>query len=214
MTALALQKPQIELPDEHADYYLVDGRRVRRWHTVAREMGLEPQFPQPGEPGYWNTVNAKHRSKQVHAASAMLIRGVPFDLNDLDDESLPYVQAFLTYWTRHGEIAVETETPLYCAALDFCTTPDHHTVRRVNDVKGTDRPWRAWGLQSAAQALALNGGRAGRRIIWLRPKLKTRSYEILEPGDTRAFSDLDFDVVREACAGIEGPAIQAWKRGE
>jgi hypothetical protein len=144
----------------------------------------------------------------------MLLQGIPFDPHALADESIPYVHAFCEFWRRHSLPGAEAETPLYCADLDFCTTPDFHNAYSVNDIKATDRPARSWGLQTAAQALAL-GGKPERRIIWLRPKLKTRApFEILAPDCRRAFSELDFEVVREACAGIEGPAIQAWKRGE
>jgi hypothetical protein len=213
MTAPALKKPLIEFRAETHQYF-VYGREVRAWSTIAKQMGVERRFPQPGEPGYWNTVNAKHRGKQIHQASCWLITGVDFDPAQLDNESIPYVHAFCKFWRRYSLPGAEAETPLYCADLDFCTTPDFHTPYAVYDIKATDRPARSWGVQTAAQALAL-GGKPERRIIWLRPKLKTRQpFEIVEPGDIRAFSELDFDVVREACAGIEGPAIQAWKRGE
>jgi hypothetical protein len=210
MTALALQKPQIEFREEGHKYF-VDGREVRAWSTVAKQMGLVPEF---ADVAYAKVVNAKHRGKQIHQACAMLLQGIPFDPRELADESIPYVHAFCEFWRQHSLPGVDVETPLYCAALDFCTTPDFHTAYSVNDIKATDRPARSWGLQTAAQALAL-GRKPERWIVWLRPKLKTKQpFEILKPGDTRAFSDLDFDVVREACAGIEGPAIRAWKDGK
>jgi hypothetical protein len=207
MTAPALKQPLIEFRAETHQYF-VYGREVRAWSTIAKQMGLVPEFT---DIAYAKVVNAKHRGKQIHQACAMLLQGIPFDPHALADESIPYVHAFCEFWRRHSLPGAEAETPLYCADLDFCTTPDFHNTYSVNDIKATDRPARSWGLQTAAQALAL-GGNPERRIIWLRPKLKTRApFEILEPDCRRAFSELDFEVVREACAGIEGPAIQAWK---
>jgi hypothetical protein len=192
---------------EEGHQYLVDGREVRSWSAIAKEAGLLPEFP---DTAFAKVANAKHRGRQIHEACALLIKGQPFNPQELHDESLPYVQAFLDYWRLHGLSAVSAETPLYNVELDYCCTPDFHTSTKVFDVKTTDRPHRTWGLQLTAQSLAQNN--AARQIIWLRPKLKTRSYEIIPARDPRVFTGLDIQVVYEACRGeYDGPAITAWK---
>jgi hypothetical protein len=207
MTPLAQAKPYEIVFIEEPHGYLVDGRAVRSWSQVAKDAGLLPEFP---DTAFAKVANAKYRGKQIHEACAMLIRGEPFNPQELHDESLPYVQAFLDYWRVHGAGRPRVETPLYCPRLDFCCTPDFFNDHTVYDIKTTDRPARSWGLQTAAQALAHDG--APRRcIIWLRPKLKSRNYEILDD-DSRWFSMQDYRVVEEACRGeYDGPAITAWK---
>jgi hypothetical protein len=113
------------------------------------------------------------------------------------------------------------QTPLYCAELDFCCTPDWHDAWTVNDIKATAKCSRTWGLQTAAQLLA-HGQATTRRIIWLRPKLRAQ-YEIYEGGpgmigpnmNPRIFSVYDFDVVRAACRGnYKAECIERWRDGE
>lgn len=200
---------KIELREEDHTYW-VDGVEKRSWSAIAKAAGLLPDFP---DSAYAKVVNAKHRGRQIHQACAMLILGQPFDVKQLHDEALPYVQAFLEFWNIHGCRAV-AETPLYHPDLDYCTTPDFHTPDTVFDIKTTDRPSRTWGLQTAAQILALGGLSHRRRIVWLRPKLKTKKYELIEPEDCRVFTVQDFEVVREAATGqYDGPAITVWKEG-
>jgi len=199
--------PVIEFQEE-GHVYRVNGVEKRYWSQIAIDAGLAPKMRGPGEPGYENYVNAKHRGRQVGEAAAILIRGQSFDPHQLANESIPYVQAFLDYWHRHAVVAV-AETPLYCAELDFCITPDFHTRTHVFEIKTPRKRERSWALQHAAQALALGGRRGG--IIWLRPHLKTRNHEVLLPPGG-IYSPYDSDVVREACRGeYDGPAITAWR---
>lgn len=204
----------ITLPDPDSDHYLVDGRPVRRWHTILKDAGLLdlPEHPAAQR----HLINAKHRGKQIDDACALLIEGKlrQIEIGAIHDEALPFVQAFGEFWQTHGPLfgrPVSVQQPLYCAPLDYACTPDFFDSHSVNDVKATDRPSRLWGLQLAAQALA-HPDAYERRIIWLRPKLKTRRYELLLYPDARAFSDFDYDVVRELALGdYDGPALRAWK---
>jgi len=204
--------PAITFDPEDEDYCIVPGRgRVRRWHKVARDAGLVEPI---SELAYERVTNAKHRGRQVHEAIEWFLTGRAFDPQDLEDESLPYLQAFLDYWVKHGELLVEVETPIYCAELDFCTTPDFRTRDCVHEIKTTSDRAQIWGLQTAAQQIA--AGTLSRRVIWLRPKLKTRKVDVINGGRLGGTHDvfhyLDFDVVHEACRGeYDGPAITAWK---
>lgn len=208
----------ITLPSEDSEVYLVDGRPVRRWHTVLREAGLAPVLPtHPG--AMRNMINAKHRGKQIHDALPYILRGryYELDLTQVADESLPYLQALLE-WFGAGfnglRPPVQIEQPLYCADLDFCCTPDFHDAISVNDLKTSYDCSPLWGLQLAAQALAHGSTALERRVVWLHPK-KPKSYEVCTPAShPKVFSEHDFDVVRELCGGVyDGPAVRAWKDG-
>jgi len=203
-----MMAPSITFDPEDEDYCLVPGRgRVRRWHKVARDAGLVEPI---SDLAYERVTNAKHRGRQVHEAIELFLKRQPLDVTMIHDEALPYVQAFIEYWDKHGHANVQAEAPQYCVELDFCTTPDFRTPGVVYEVKTASQPNRLWGLQSAAQMIACSA--LVRRVIWLRPKLKTRTFEILEFPDDRVFSEWDGDVVREACRGeYDGPAISAWK---
>lgn len=206
MIAAVPRQPVIQFIEEPHGY-LVDGVPVPSWSELMDKAGLLPVIPPEVMP--W-VINAKHRGKQIHQAAAIIMSGQGFDPDELAPESLPYVQAFVDYWLKHKTHPVDVETPLYSAALGYCCTPDFHTRHAVYDLKTTDRPSRTWGIQTAAQALA--AGAHTRRIVWLRPKLKTRNFEVIEVPDPRVFSEFDFAVVREVCAGTyDGPAITAWK---
>src|SRR5262245_23915492 len=201
----------ITLDPDDEDYYLVDGRQVRRWHKVARDAGLVEPI---SDLAYERVTNAKHRGRQVHEAIELFLKGQPFDPQDLADESLPYVQAFLEYWHRHGVPPTAVEQPIYHPGLNFCTTPDFTIDECVFEVKTQSERSKLWGLQTAAQQIA--AGTLFRAVIWLRPKLKTRSYDVITGGRLGGTADvfhyLDHDVVREACRGeYDGPAITAWK---
>jgi len=208
------RRPVITLPDEDGDFYLVDGLPVRRWHAVEREARLSQ--PMPDHPAALrNIINAKHRGKQIHDAVALILEGKQFDPELLADESLPYVMAFLTYWTECRPLhlgQLRVEEPLWNRDLAYCCTPDFLDDFSINEIKTTDRPSRCWGLQTAAQSLAQGDG-LERRVIWLRPKRKSCPYEVLTPSDPRVFSVYDYDVVREATAGdYDGPATTAWRK--
>jgi hypothetical protein len=198
--------------EEEGHRYFVDDREVHSWSKCMEDAGLLPTFP---DTAFAKVANAKHRGRQIHEACAIFLRGQPLDVTQLHDESLPYVQAFVDYWRKEAHVMIpasslHAETPLYNAELDYCCTPDFHTPVAVYDIKTTDRPSKTWGLQTAAQRLA-HGGQH-RAIVWLRPKLKSRNYELLAPPDPRVFTPHDFDVVREVCKGeYDGPAITAWK---
>jgi hypothetical protein len=186
---------------EDEDYCLVDGRQVRRWHKVARDAGLVEPIP---DAAYEKFINAKHRGRQVHEAIEFFLKGQPFNLEDIDHESLPYLQAFVEYRTTATEPVLQVEQPLYNAELDYCTTPDFCTVTCAYEVKTASQRSPLWALQVSAQVLARGTGDGC--VLWLRPKLKTRKFELL------MFAESYFDVVREACRGeYDGPAITAWK---
>jgi len=198
--------------------YTVNGRPTRYWSQIARDAGLTEE---PPDTALERVTNAKHRGIQVHDACALLLerRDYPGFFDDLHEESLPYVQAFHGFLMEYPSLgrarAVQVETPLYNAALDYCCTPDFHTQSRVYDIKTTAKPSRTWGLQTAAQALA-HGACTTRVIVWLRPKLKTKTYEVhvSENCNPRIFSDLDFQVVEAACRGeYDAKCIQHWKEG-
>jgi hypothetical protein len=199
---------------EEGHQYFVDGRAVRSWSQCMADAGLLPTFP---DTAFAKVANAKHRGRQIHEACAIFLRGQPLDVTQLHDESLPYVQAFCDYWRESGRSPVTVEQPLYCAELDFCCTPDFVLRDHVLDIKTTARPSLTWGLQTAAQALALDpSGAALRSIVWLRPHLKSRSYEVHDHrspwASKQIFSPLDMEVVCEVCRGeYDGPAITAWK---
>jgi len=190
---------------------------VRSWSAVARAAGLLE--PIPDIPAVQQAVaNAAARGAQVDDACAKLMLGQAYSLAKMSDDSLKYLYAFAEYWqdyrsrAAHREIFVQT--PLYCAGLDFCTTPDFHTRNGVFDIKATWKPSRTWGLQLAAQALANDC--TARTIVWLRPKMKTRTHEVFSSTgprpDPRVFSELDFDVVRAAAKGdYEADVIKRWK---
>jgi len=199
--------------------YRVDGEIKRSWSQVSREMGLSVEFP---EAAFAHVENARARGTQVHAYAAdYILRGLPppYDLVDSTDgqpyvhpETVPYLKAFEDFVLASGVSPTAIERPLYSPELDICCTPDFTTKIGVYDIKHTDKPSRTWGLQLACQAIA-HDVLATRAIVWLRPKLKTRRYEVHSSDHSwnRIFTAFDFDVVREACAGIHGPAIKAWK---
>lgn len=199
----------IVLPDPDSPFYLVDGRPVDRWHTKAEKAGLLPNLPQPGEPGYDNVVNAKHRGRQVGQAVEFLLKREPFDFSELHDEALPYVMAFIDCIKQvhmPGPWPSGVEMPVYNAELGYVVKPDWHYPAHPYELKTPHDADRTWGLQEMAQEMAL--GAADGTIIWLRPKLKTRKYEIHQRsqpwqrrrnGTSLIFSDLDRAVVEAAC---------------
>src|SRR5215831_17170133 len=202
--------PAISFDATDEDYCFVAGRgRVRRWHKVARDAGLVPEFP---DAAYQALVNAKHRGRQVDEATQLIMRGDPFDVRALAEESLPYVQVFLAWWQQNRPVfAFDVQRPFYNEYLDYCTTPDFCTAACVYDIKTSSQRSRLWGLQLAAQALA--HGAADRCVVWLRPRLKgPRVHELRDDDYSKIYSRFDYDVVREACRGeYDGPAITAWK---
>src|SRR5262249_18110906 len=141
-------------------------------------------------------ANAEHRGTQIHDACALLLEGQPLDMSTLHEESRPYVEAFMAFLVEYPSLTrsrvIHVETPLYNEALVYCCTPDFHTASRVYDLKTTAKASRTWGLQTAAQALA-HGSCQNRVIVWLRPQLKTKTYEVhvSENCNPRIFSDLD-----------------------
>src|SRR5262245_46744766 len=135
--------PAISFDATDEDYCFVAGRgRVRRWHKVARDAGLVEPI---SDLAYERVTNAKDRGRQVHQGIEFFLKGVPFNPHDLADESLPYMQAFLEYWHKNGARIVEVETPIYCAELDYCTTPDFAFPGIVHEVKTSSECNRLWG---------------------------------------------------------------------
>jgi len=195
--------PAISFDATDDDYCFVAGRgRVRRWHKVARDAGLAPNF---SDMVYERVVNAKHRGRQVHEAIELFLKRQPFDCTQIAEEAVPFVHAFLHYWQHERPIVTQVETPIYCAELDYCTTPDFRNAEYVYEIKTQSERSKLWGLQTAAQQLA--AGVSRRAVIWLRPHLKTRCWQYAD-----CYSPHDLDVVREACRGeYDGPAITAWK---
>src|SRR5262249_35258739 len=149
------------LLDEETHVYRVDGRIVRGFHEMMAPLGLWDELA--SIPAHW-LENAKKRGAQVHDACALIMEGREEELNaqiyDLDDdacaawekETEPYVAAYRAAWLDpacHSVIGsivptLYVETPLYCAELDFCCTPDWHTILSVNDIKTQKKPSRTW----------------------------------------------------------------------
>ena len=209
--------PEIHF-DEATHTYTRNGVVVRYWSQIAIDAGLAEE---PPAIALERVTNAKHRGTQIHDACALILEGRTGTtlLKNLHEESRPYVEAFMAFLVEYPSLtrsrAIHVETPLYNEALDYCCTPDFHTQSRVYDIKTTAKPSRTWGLQTAAQALA-HGACTTRVIVWLRPKLKTKTYEVhvSENCNPRIFSELDFRVVEAACRGdYDAPCIQQWKDG-
>ena len=190
--------------------YTVNGRPTRYWSQIALDAGLAEPLPETA----W-VIEAKHRGTQIHDVCALILERRTVDTSQIAEEALPYIMAFTSFLEAHNIGARVVESPLYNADLDYCCTPDWYTPRRVYELKTTAKPSRLWGLQTAAQALA-HGSAISRVIVWLRPKLKTKQYEVhvSDNGDRRIFSDLDFKVVEAACRGDYGAkCIEQWKEG-
>src|SRR5262249_29647603 len=146
----------------------------------------------------------------------------PYDAVDPADgkpyihpETVPYLDAFETFVIQSGIKPTAIEMPLYSPELDICCTPDFTTNAAVYDIQHTDKPSRTWGLPRACEG-AGDEARTRPTSVWLRLNRKERTSEVhsTDHGWDRISTPMDFDVVREACAGIEGPAIKAWKKLE
>lgn len=211
-----LVPPPVIVLDEFTHTYTVDGVGKRSWSQISRDAGLAEDLS--GVPVH-HLANARARGSQIDDACALFMEGkwTQEHWALLSDESRPYVKAFIDCASDHifprSLSRISVQTPLYCRKLDFCCTPDFHEPLIVNDVKTAKKPARQWGLQTAAQQLA-HGDAMVRRIIWLRPHLKTRQYEIHTDRDMdpRIFSKWDYQVVEDACLGnYDSEAIRAWK---
>lgn len=208
--------------DEETHVYRVDGREVRSWSQIMTDAGLAQDLSMV--PAH-HLANARAKGSQVHDACALIMEGkyTPEHEAVVPEEAKPCVRAFEHYWQGHREWmgTPQVETPLYCASLDFCCTPDYWTHIGVYDLKTTSKVSRTWGLQTAAQWLAHGGNDEHRAIIWLTGKPKARApfgYEVFFSTDNpnrRIFSALDFDVVKAAAQGdYDADCIRRWREGE
>lgn len=214
---LKLRPPPVILLDEIRHEYTVDGVPKRSLSHILRPL-MDDMSSIPAH----ILENAKARGSQVDDACSLIMEGKFTNPHDemLAEEARPYVDAYREFWKLHdfhrAMNPVSVQTPLYCAKLDFCCTPDWHDDLSVNDIKATAKVSRAWGLQTAGQQLA-HGIAMVRRIIHLTPKLKTRQYRVYTDGDgdPRIFSPLDYQVVEAACLGdYEADCIKRWRAGE
>ena len=192
-----------------------------------RILGVEHVGFRPNYGGVSDEVlaNARARGSAIDDACSLIMEGrfTAADWLRLHDEAKPYVLAYQDFWKldpvtyRDEDPTLRVQTPLYCRQLDTCCMPDWHDDVSVNDLKAQDKASREWGLRLAMMALA-HGDATIERSIWLRPKLKTRQYEVHTRNqmDRRIFSKWDSQVVEAICLqDYDAEAIKQWfKEGQ
>ena len=232
--ALYLKPPHRIIFEEATHRYFVvedDGEQrevpsfSKRLEDAEREcrtlLGVEHVGFRPNYGGVSDEVlaNARARGSAIDDACSLIMEGrfTAADWMRLHEQAKPYVLAFQDFLRPFGPILradLCVQTPLYCRKLDTCCMPDFHDDESVNDLKAQDKPNREWGLRLAMMALA-HGEATTERSIWLRPKLKTRSYEVhtRNQGNPKIFSTWDYQVVEAICLqDYDAEAIKQWFR--
>ncbi len=111
--------------DDETHIYRMGGRIVPGVSTILRKAGIAD--PAETDSGFVISDdiidNAADRGKVIHAAIELLDAG-ELDWETVDDECLPYVEAWQAWCEATGFVSIANEWPFYDETHDYCGTGD------------------------------------------------------------------------------------------
>lgn len=134
--------------DEASHEYRLDGRRIPSVTQILHAQGAI-------KTGYY-TEEGRNRGTYVHAACQFLAEG-DLDWSSVLPAYLGYVRSFEQFWTAWNRKPLMVEKPLHHPTYQYGVKPDLVFENDVVEIKtGVTKEW-WWGLQTAAQAMAVWG---------------------------------------------------------